>query len=252
MRAVCIDQPISWLRLERHRLGELPRSESLAIEQHLVRCPTCRRCYEETGIERELAPLPDLSEMAAANGVYGPRAGFLISRLDWLRGWRVAALALTTAAAALLLWVRTEPSPLERQLSRPASLSVKGGTLVLQVVRKRGNAVSRDGEIGFLPGDTFKLLVTSPLGLASAWSVVVYQDEAAYFPLALAEKPTSGNRVPLPGAVALDGESPAWICVAFGDAETVALRRLERGPERLPETAACVLALPESAATGSN
>jgi hypothetical protein len=245
MRAVCVDQPISWLRLERYRLGELPEPERLAVEAHLAHCPACQDCYAETGPERELPPLPALSEVAGARSPRATRVAHGRRWFEWWLGWRGAALA--AAAGALLLWVQGAPRTLDQARPRPAALSVKGGTLALQLVRQRGNAWS-DRELGFRPGDRFKLLLTCPPGLGPAFAVVVYQDKRAYFPIALPETPAPGNLLPLPGAIALDGDTPATICVAWGGSDELAERRLARGSEMLPENAVCVQVIPEAAA----
>ncbi len=244
MRAVCIDQPISWLRLERYRLGELSQMESRKIEEHLQHCPVCKRCYAETAVELELSPLPELSELIIERSPEPLRVRFSRELLQWIRGWRAAAIAFTAATCAFLLWIYNPSQPFEPYKPRPARMRVKGGTLALRLVRQRGNAQSTERQ-SFRPGDRFKLLVTSPPERGPAFAVVVYQDQKAYFPIALSQPPAYGNRIPLPGAVALDGDAPAEICVAFGESDILARQRLAQGPEMLPQNAVCVWVVPD-------
>lgn len=246
MRAVCIDQPISWLRLERYRLGELSGTESRAIEQHLQHCPTCQSCYAETAVELELPPLPQLSEVSLKWPSPPPRVHFSRNPFQWLRGWRAVAIAFTAVTCVFSLWVYNPFQPVAPHTTRPALMRVKGGTLSLQLVRQRDNAQSSKQQ-SFRPGDRFKLLLTSPPKLGSAIAVVVYQDQRAYFPLALSQPPVYGNHIPLPGSIALDGDAPADICVAVGGSNEIAQHRLAQGPEMLPQNAVCVRVVPQAA-----
>jgi hypothetical protein len=161
-----------------------------------------------------------------------------------LLGWRAAALAFSAATIGIIVWIQSATRPFEQPGLRPSVLSVKGGTLSLQLVRERANAWS-DRELGFRPGDRFKLLVTSPAALGPDWSVVVYQNQTAYFPLSLPKQPIHGNLVPLPGAIALDGNTPAEVCVAFGSSDELTQQRLAQGAKMLPDNSVCVQVLPE-------
>ncbi|MCA9675926.1 MAG: zf-HC2 domain-containing protein, partial [Myxococcales bacterium] len=46
MSATCVSEPVSWLRLERYALGELPGPLAREVAAHLAGCPACRACLD--------------------------------------------------------------------------------------------------------------------------------------------------------------------------------------------------------------
>jgi len=140
MKTVCIDQPISWFRLEQYRLGGLSGPERSAISEHLDRCPACESCYTETGPARALAPLPSPSGIAGNSEPYPRRARLARGRIQLSIPWRAAAVAISAAIVAFALWVNSSAIRSAGGHLRPSSMNVKGGTLALQLVRERANA----------------------------------------------------------------------------------------------------------------
>src|SRR5262249_31312663 len=56
------DAPISWLRLERHELGDATKEESALISAHLSSCDACaavaRKIRDDAALSSPLRPLP--------------------------------------------------------------------------------------------------------------------------------------------------------------------------------------------------
>jgi hypothetical protein len=179
--------PISWLRLERYELGELPATERQPIDAHLHDCADCSAALSHLRAdERPLRPLP---------------ARPVRARERWL-GWSFPALALAGAAAVVLLF------PTDHW---------KGGSVSMQVVRERQGVVTPDAE-GFLPGDRWKVLATCPPGQAGYWDVVIIDraENQRDYPLSGGAL-TCGNQIALPGAFTLDGPRPLDVCLLLGD-----------------------------------
>lgn len=222
----CITQPISWLRLERYGLGELPSSEHDAIDRHLADCEVCRACFAAVETARELPDLPLPGER--------PRPA-------WLR-WPAWAGGLSAAlvAVALLLW---PPQAGRLPEVPPARLHVKGGELTLELVRldDRGHQLEADR---FEPDDRWKILLTCPAALRPHVDTVVYQGGRAFFPLDARALERCDNRVALPGAFRLDGIEPALVCVAVAETEPLPRAVLAKGPAALPELSVCARVVP--------
>ncbi len=198
MKLECVGEPVSWLRLERFALGELPAEERSLVRDHLERCPACQACLEVIRAEPApvLRPLPSPTPAPA-------RRGFV-----WLGA---AAAALASALLVMLLW---PAAPTERG-ALPARMTVKGGELAVVLVRERGGAVQRDPGV-FAPGDRFKALLTCPPPGEPAVELVVIQGGEVFFPLPL-QRLACGNEVALPGAFSLDGDEEALVCLVVGD-----------------------------------
>ncbi|HTE54514.1 MAG TPA: zf-HC2 domain-containing protein [Kofleriaceae bacterium] len=199
--STCTGQPVSWLALERHVLGELDADRAGAVQAHLDACAACRAALGviESDRDRALPPLPDLALAAAARRRRSRRA---------VAAGAVAALA---AAAALLLVWRDRAAPDARLVG-----SKGGDEVVIGLVRERGGDVALD-PAGFRPGDRFKVLVTCARAGAATVEVSVRQAGSVDHPLA----PVTircGNRVPVPGAFRLTGDQPASICASLGGA----------------------------------
>jgi hypothetical protein len=220
----CIGEPISWLRLERFGLGELPAIEQGDVAQHLANCAVCRACFAAIDSPVELPPLP--------RPIARPQRPGWLRSTAWLGG-----LSAALAALLLFLWL-PEPGPgpgLEPPQSR---LRVKGGEIALALVRidPRGRQLAADR---FERGDRFKILVTCPASLSARVEAVVYQAGRAYFPLDPQTLERCGNLRALDGAFQLDGTDPAVVCVAISDTKPLSRSELAKGVRGLPELSVC-------------
>jgi hypothetical protein len=200
MSAGCIGEPISWLRLERYALGEVPASERAAIDVHVAACPLCQRCLGELEAPIALTPLP-----TAATHTPG-----------WFERWRqywlgAGAVTLVAAAAVLLLVLRpARPVPSEAPAPPPARVAVKGGDLAIDLVREHAGSTATDPML-FADGDRFKVLLTCPPGDRLV-DVMIEQDRLRGFPLQAQSIPC-GNRVALEGAFRITGSwAPVTVC----------------------------------------
>jgi len=206
--------PVSWLRLERHALGELPADERADVDAHLAGCPRCRACADRIAADaqRELPALPDATR---APGLALPAP--IATPVGWRRAWlgRRHAFALAAAAAVFAL-VLLRPHDASH-VGGPRVVAVKGGDVAIELVRERDG--DPDGSTAWEPtsfaaGDRFKVLITCAPPLRVHADVVVLQVDGPAFPGA----PSSiacGNRVPLPPAFRITGPGTATICVAL-------------------------------------
>jgi len=207
MTARCVDQPVSWLRLELYQLGEVDAAEHASIAAHLAACPACAECL--ASIEREeastLAPLP------AARKARG-----LASRG---RLGAVGAGALALAAVILLGvgggWRRGSA------VDPGGAARAKGDGVAFTLVRDDDERIDETTGV-FREGDRFKAVVTCPPSMGGAFDLVVYDASGASFPLPRAHV-ACGNGVPLPGAFRLSGSAEETVCLAWGT-EREALR----------------------------
>lgn len=214
----CIGEPISWLRMERYQLNELPEAERSEIARHLEACPSCGSCFQHVAAERELPPLP----LPAAK----PRARW---SWRWPAFWGWASLGVASAAA-LLMVLRPEQVPAAR-------LRAKGGEFALELVRLDADGQQRDAS-KFSASDRFKVLLTCPPNWRGHAQLAIYQAGQAYFPLPDEHIDTCGNRLNLPGAFQLDGASPVTVCVALSD-NALETTKLAGGVSALPELSVC-------------
>ena len=231
----CTGEPLSWLILERHALGELPASEASRVQAHLAACAACSACAAEA---RRPWSLPARVTLPAV----GP------ARRPWWRryaaGWATTA-ALACAAAGFLLVSRSPGRSGSRAVAPGDTLpGVKGGDVALDLVCERQGQIIHDAET-FAPDDRWKVLVTCPASHVVFWDVEVRDGaaRAVRYPLAPVGPISCGNHVALPGAFSLSGNAPAQVCVS------VAADPVPRAPSQEPGVRdarrICVVVRPE-------
>lgn len=215
--SACTSTPISWLRLERYRDGELDDAERARIAEHLLACTACRACFHR--IEEDTRELPPLPALPTAPAQRRSKALFVAS-----------GLAL---AAALLFAVGRVPRD-DEPMAR-----MKGDGIAFTLVRD-DQTVLGDASGTYREGDRWKALVTCPAGSRSTFDLVVYERGDAAFPLEPAKHLDCGNEVPLPGAFSLRGRERLVVCLVWGDEiDRDELRRMS--PDLLPRAACKVL-----------
>jgi hypothetical protein len=204
---LCIGEPVSWLRLEQHRLRELAASDALAVEAHLAMCPACTACAEETNRPLALSP-PD---------AVAPK----VRREARLGGWRTGATAGGVLAAAAAMALVVVPRSTQGPDSRPGPVAIgardtgsKGGDVAMELVRER-MGLAEYGARAFLAGDRWKVLVTCPVERVLFWDVAIHEAGRSSFPLVPAAPIACGNRVALPGAFQLTGAGAKRVCLVL-------------------------------------
>ena len=208
----CIGEPISWLRLERHHLGELADSERAQIEAHLAACSACASCLAE--IEREdavaLLPLPPPGEARALRAEAAREKGRPRARVGRVV---VGVAGVLAAAAAALLSIggswRNEHRADESRAGR-----AKGDAIAFTLVRDDGERFERASGV-YRDGDRFKAIVTCVPGTGLTFDLVVFDSEGTSFPLSPASDLPCGNEVPLPGAFRLTGSGEETVCLVW-------------------------------------
>jgi anti-sigma factor RsiW len=214
-----IDEPLSWLTLERYVLGELSASERAQVEQRLAESQEDRACL--ASILSDSSELPALPELPASDL---SRVASIESARKKRHGWALLTTALAAAAAMVLAVL--EPGALP-SASRQVSDGTKGGEVAIALYGERLG--ERPGQ--FAAGDRFKLLVTCPAWLGRRLHVVMFQGGRRYQPLAGVTDFACGNRVAWPGAFALDGDDAVDVCVTWSDRAAVAESARELEPE---------------------
>ena len=234
MSGTCINQPVSWLRLEQFALGELPATAQAEVLSHLHECAVCASCL--ANIQNDVIVLPELPSATLAQTRANAR---------WFR--RAAVVApLLAAAAALMIWMRAG-SP--NYQTATATTRVKGaGDVALSVVRARptngADVVALDATT-FRNDDRFEVALTCGAGGAVWARTIVWQaDHAGQVERASAPLPTAriacGNHVVLPGAFRITSAPPARVCVSLSpDALGAAAAADPHAPM------ACISLLPE-------
>jgi hypothetical protein len=205
----CIGQPVSWLALERHALGELPVEEGRALEDHLARCPACRACREQLGADtRDPSWLTAAIAQRTAAEVRRPRPPRRSERQAGRPSW----LTLAGACAALLLGIRLG---WERGVPGAQTASgVKGAELALSVVRLDAQGRLLEPR-RFAAADRFKLLLTCPPTFSGPVRVLIFQGGELFEPVP-EQGLRCGNRVALAGAWQLDGAQDVEVCAVLG------------------------------------
>lgn len=217
MKPDCIGQPVSWLKIERFVLAELPDEQMSEIRQHLDACPACHLCEAEARAPRRLPPLPIPSEVAMASPA-APRRVSEAANTPPIRPARfrrvVGGFSGLLAAAAALLLVFWPPAE-ERGDYGPNTLRVRGGEVSLTLVRERDGMVETNAEV-FSTGDRWKVLITCPPGHPGPWAVWLIQDGRPSLALSDDGELRCGNRVPMNGAFHVTGTTEATLCAVWG------------------------------------
>jgi hypothetical protein len=231
--SACIGEPISWLRLERLALGGGTGDPD--ARAHLARCAACARCLDE--IRGDLVALPPLAVGAVAEVDARPRR-----RARW---WAPAMAFAAAAAGVVLVWRIGAPGSGSGSSSGSGSgegeppreniARIKGlGEVSLRLVRERDGVIRHDART-FAPGDRWKIVVTCSSAGAAWIDVAVYDAGQVDHPLEPA-RIDCGNRVMLPGALAMTGDRPNRVCIRIGAAAA---------PVREQPPDACVTLRPE-------
>jgi hypothetical protein len=186
----CIGEPISWLELERHALGE--SAQAALIDRHLLECASCEGVAKS--IELDARRMPALLVPLSPPRRSSPR-------WFWL-------FALLPAAALLLLWLRV-PQIDERAKD---GFGTKGGDATMLLIRERDGVLLEPTH--FSPGDRFKVEVSCAPGLHQM-RVTITQEGQTFSPLPTSKLQCS-NQTVLPGAFSLDG-GLARVCLTIGD-----------------------------------
>lgn len=206
----CIDQPISWLELELHALGESQRPQE--IDEHLSACDACQEVMRS--IDEGVQSMPALEIPAAASA--SPR-------------WRTWRWSFALAPALLLLFVLLR----EGSAPSPQGTRSKGGDPSFELIRERDGQLLQPTH--FRPGDRFKLRL-SCAGGKRAVDLVVQQAGQLFYPWP-ATRVSCGNDVVVPGAFSLSG-GPARVCLVLSGEEPPV-----RGA--IPDDALCTGLAPE-------
>lgn len=187
----CTAQPISWLELERHALGEAKGAEQ--IDAHLAECAGCEQIMARIRDDRRTMP-----GLSIPVGVQRKRG--------W--PWR---LTLVLAPLAVLLIIVT----LRSRDPKGSSTGVKGAEPSFVLIRE--NASRLLSPTHFADGDRFKIQVSCAPSLGTTHAdIVVSQSGSLFYPLAPVRL-SCGNQVPVPGAFYIDGPSPALVCLVLSE-----------------------------------
>lgn len=222
--SVPMEQPLSWLTLERYVLGELDERARQTVEARLAVSAEDRACLQTI--------LQDQSELPPLPVVLPVRARARRRLAVWVR----VSAAVALAASLLLVVLRPAdgPIPARRELRSGA----KGGEISVRLLSDRRG----EGPSTFEPGERFKVLVTAPPWFDAPLSVLVFQGTARYEPLPAVDGLPRGNLVPWPSAFTLTGEEPAEVCVTWSPAAATA-----RTPQALGDDAVCTQLHPREA-----
>jgi hypothetical protein len=208
-------EPVSWLRLERYHLGELPPEEAEAVERAIATDPETRECIESIRQPVRLNPRPELPLRAEVPAPESPLVKRRYLRDALKSPWPTLVLA---AAAAFFVYVSARPTNEVDGAPPPRLVHVKGGDVAIELVRERQGVVTPN-PVSFAEGDRFKVKLTCPPSMTKdTFEVLVIQGQDASRPLAPLGAVVCGNGVALPGAFSLTGAAPSSVCVAWGGA----------------------------------
>jgi hypothetical protein len=219
--ARCIGEPVSWLRLEQWRLGELVEPERARVSEHLESCAACAACAARIDADAGL----DLPARPPAPRRRPRRLRFMAS-----------AGALAAAAALLLVVGRSWHDRSATTAEQTEVAQTKGDGMAFVLVRDDGTRMT-DPRGAFRSGDRFKALVTCPPAMHTTFDLVVFDQGGASFPLIAARDLACGNEVPLPGAFRLTASGDhETVCVVWGDAGDVDRTALSRSGSAGPHS----------------
>lgn len=204
----CIGEPVSYFRLERYSLHELPAEEDRSIAAHLEQCPVCRACYERIQADVRDSDIAALAAKLSRVPQLPAAARPPVARAAWGFGALVASLA------CLLFVMRPQPTG----PSVASDITTKGDALALELVRADAQGQLLE-PTHFAAGDRFKLLLTCPASFAGSVRVLAFQGGAFFEPVPAQRLETCGNRRALAGAWQLDGTEAVELCAVFADAE---------------------------------
>lgn len=223
--------PISWLRLERHHLGELAAEERAVVTEHLAGCADCAAAFARI-VEDDARELPPLPKAATSE----PRR----ARVRRLVPVATAVSALALAAAIVIAIGRLPRTPEEDDPTR-----MKGSSVSFTLVREDEMLVA-EAKGTYRDGSRFKALVTCPPGMKASFDVAVYEAHGGVtFPLAQALDLSCGNSVPLPGAFRVTGRERMTVCLVWVSGEALDREVVRRTPPDLLPHALCKTLDPE-------
>jgi hypothetical protein len=216
----CIGEPVSYFRLERFELRNLPADEQRSVAEHLAQCPTCRACHERIQADsRE----QDLAALVAQ--LQDPRA-LQLRAAGRARGWLWGTVALTLTGLLAVLSTRPGSQP-----TAPGGTSgTKGDGLALELTRVDEGDQQLEAT-RFAPSDRFRIALSCPPALAGKVHVLAFQAGEKFAPLPAQTLASCGNRRMLVGAFRLDGSAPVDVCVLLGAADVTAARSRDALPE---------------------
>jgi Putative zinc-finger len=215
MTVVADCHPVSWLRLERHALGELPPAEREIIAGHLEICAACRSCFEQIQ-SANLQPMPALPIPVAV--ATSPAA-----KANWFSRKRAFAFAGALVAALVLLVLPMLRPPKDVDVVAERRIHTKGGDVTWDLVRERNGSIATE-PTSFGAADRFKVLLTCPPPLRLFADLVILQDgqtgrgvqDVQDVDVSFPGPPSvisCGNRVPFPQAFRITGRSRATVCL---------------------------------------
>jgi hypothetical protein len=254
MSARCVGEPVSWLRLERLRLGELVDPERTRVVEHLAACAACAACLARIEAD-EAVELPALALGSGARGGRDERRsapGERTRGARWLPSWgarMASASALAAAAAAILVVGRAWRAPGRATVDGGDMGRPKGDGMAFVLVRDDGQRIVEAQGV-FRSGDRFKALVTCPPGPRATFDLAVFDAAGSSFPLAPAPDFVCGNEVPLPGAFRLtptkgtgtgsgSESGNETVCVVWGNGDELDREALSRNRAVVGPRAMC-------------
>jgi len=237
----CIDEPISFFRLERYNLGELSPEETSQIHDHLTRCEACKKELATIAEDdsRALPALPTGTTITTSTKTETTTATTTTTttaNVSFLRrAWPIAG-ALAIAAAMLVFLSKPQPEV------QGDGVRVKGDGVSFGLVRD-DETMFEEGGASYHDGDRFKVVITCSPGSRTRADVVVWENGEPSFPLS-ADDVACGNKVALPGAFRATGIMPMRVCLLTSDAGTIDRDHVKRvGPSGTPD-AMCKMLLP--------
>ncbi|HTM21531.1 MAG TPA: hypothetical protein VL172_13515, partial [Kofleriaceae bacterium] len=138
-------------------------------------------------------------------------------RRPWWRRWQLSlSLAGAALVAAAILLVLVPRGGRGQAVAVPGRhLHVKGGgDISLELVRRRGDQVTRD-PAGYRPGDEFQVMVTCSEGGRVDTRLVIFEGDTPEAPFERAPL-DCGNQVVHPQAFRLTGTAPVTVCLVVG------------------------------------